>query len=111
MKMRVHHAERLEDVRLGELSKCLAAHTFHDGSEQCVSAVVVLESRARNEFEPTRAREDIHNLLIDVLWDFGRESLQQECLTQPARVRQEMANGDTVAALAPIWNVLAYIVV
>jgi hypothetical protein len=55
MKVRVGHAERLEDVRLDKDGLRLAARPLDDGRKQRVRAVVVFEFGTRDEIEP-RAR-------------------------------------------------------
>jgi hypothetical protein len=68
VKVGVRHAQRFENVRLGEGAQRLAAHPLHDAGQQRIRTVVVLEFGARREVESPRARQNFdHHIVIEHL--------------------------------------------
>ena len=76
-----------------------------------IPAAVSIFAAVFSAISASSAREDADNLLIDGLRAFGCQAVQEECITHSARVCQELADGNAVPAVAPMWNVLPYVVI
>ena len=112
VEVRVRHAQRFENVRLGEGAKRLAAHSAHDTGQQRIGTVVVLEFGARCEVEAPRARENFdHHIVVEHVIARRIQLVQREPVSHPARMRKQVADRDPALMVGPLGDVLSHLIV
>ena len=106
-KARARHAERLEDVGIGEVGERLPAHAADDVREHHVPAVVVDRLRARCEVETALTGENAKETFVLIASSLvRREQLeQQEHVAQSTRVTQEMTDGQRRAVVGKLVEI------
>jgi len=109
----MRHSKRLEDVRVGERAQRLAGGALDDAAEQVVAAVVVLEFGAGREVEAALTREHSHDGRVLITRALARRGPpeQPERVAKPARVRQQVPDGDVIVVIDPFRDVLLHLVV
>jgi hypothetical protein len=104
------HAERLEDVHIGEGAERLTARPFQDSAEQQVTAVVVAVFGAGGGIQTALARQDRNERVIRITV-VRRPALQNIGVTESARMGKQVPDGDAMLAVGPIRDVLRHVVV
>ena len=113
MKVRVCHAERHEDLRVGELAEGLSGYALDELREQEVAGVAVRVRVAGFEAqsllpENERKRSGVRK---DILEPVAAQAHQRVDVANAARVVNEMANRDGRAIVRELWKIFPDVVV
>ncbi len=95
-KLRVRHAERLEDVIGRVVAERLAGRAFDDHRQQRVAGVAVQEFVARREVEILLPAHEVDELRLgeEPVARPSRQCEKCEVVSQPARVMEQLAQRD-----------------
>src|SRR5262245_26902150 len=111
--MRMDHAQWLKNVCVGEITKRLATDPLDDRAEQVISAIIVLKLCARHEVQSTLSRQHRCDCVVNThtVFAWPRYSYQSERIPQPARMGEQVSDGNRLPGINPLREKLLHIVV
>src|SRR5262249_48853069 len=101
------------NVCVSKIAKRLATDSLDDRAEQVIPTIIVLEFGLRREVQSTLSRKRRCYCIVhtDAIFMRHTQPQQSEGITQPARMGEQVFDGDRLLGISPLRDELFHLVV